>query len=201
MRLGSGVTGLRYAIDDPLVAPRWIHDLALAQGGGFMIGDWTRSHQNFFRSIQITRSILFTILLLVVGVAAFNIVSTLVMVVKDKQGDIAILRTLGSSRGEILQVFLVQGTAIGLIGTLAGVAAGVLLALNITGVVHGLEALLGITLVDEQVYFISELPADIRVADVLRIAGTALALGVMSTWYPAWRAARTAPADALRHEV
>jgi len=201
MRLGGAVSGLRYAIEDPLAAPRWIRDLAIAQGGGFTISDWTRSHLNFFRSIQITRSILFTILLLVVGVAAFNIVSTLVMVVKDKQGDIAILRTLGSSQGEILQVFLVQGGAIGLIGTLAGVAAGVLVALNITGIVAGIEALSGITLVDERVYFIGELPADVRAGDVLRVAVTALALGVLSTFYPAWRAARTAPADALRHEV
>jgi lipoprotein-releasing system permease protein len=201
LRLGEAVTGLRYAIDDPLDAPRWIHALAVQLGGGFLISDWTRSHVNFFRSIQITRSILFTILLLVVGVAAFNIVSTLVMVVKDKQGDIAILRTLGASPGEVLQVFLVQGAAIGLVGTALGVAAGVLLALNITVLVHGLEALLGITLVDAQVYFIDELPADVRPGDVLRIALTALALGVLSTLYPAWRAARTAPAEALRHEV
>ncbi len=201
MRLGEEVTGLRYALDDPLAAPRWIHDLAVAQGGGFTIGDWTRSHVNFFRSIQVTRSILFTILLLVVGVAAFNIVSTLVMVVKDKQGDIAILRTLGATRGEVLQVFLVQGAAIGLAGTLAGLAAGVLLALNITSLVHGIEVLSGITLVDERVYFIGELPAQVRGGDLLRIGATALALGLLSTLYPALRAAQTAPADALRHEV
>jgi lipoprotein-releasing system permease protein len=201
LRLGDAVSGLRYALADPLAAPRWIHDLAVAQGGGFLISDWTRSHVNFFRSIQITRSILFVILLMVVGVAAFNIVSTLVMVVKDKQGDIAILRTLGASPGDVLQVFLTQGAAIGGIGTLVGVAAGLLLAFNITALVHALEALLGITLVDAQVYFIDELPVDVRLGDVLRIGLTALALGVLSTLYPAWRAARTAPAEALRHEV
>jgi len=199
-RLGEAVTGLRYALDEPYAAPATIRSLAIGLGGGFYVSDWTRRHANFFRSIQVTRSIMFVVLLLVVAVAAFNIVSTLVMVVKEKQGDIAILRTLGSSPGEILGVFMVQGTTIGVIGTLAGVVLGLLLALNLTSIVHGLESLLGVTLVDARVYFISDLPADVRVADVVFIAVTALALGVLSTVYPAWRAARTAPADALRHE-
>ena len=200
-RLGGDVTGLRYSIDTPYAAGGFIHSLAVEQGGGFFISDWTRRHANFFRSIQVTRSIMFIVLLLVVGVAAFNIVSTLVMVVKQKQGDIAILRTLGSTPREILSVFMVQGTAIGLIGTLAGVGLGLLLATNLTGIVHGIEGLLGVTLVDARVYFIGELPAEVRSGEVVRIAATALALGVLSTLYPAWRAARTAPADALRHEA
>ena len=199
-RLGEAVTGLRYALDEPYAAPATIRSLAIGLGGGFYVSDWTRRHANFFRSIQVTRSIMFVVLLLVVAVAAFNIVSTLVMVVKEKQGDIAILRTLGSSPGEILSVFMVQGTTIGVIGTLAGVALGLLLAFNLTSIVHGLESLLGVTLVDARVYFIGDLPADVRTADVVFIAVTALALGVLSTVYPAWRAARTAPADALRHE-
>jgi lipoprotein-releasing system permease protein len=200
-RLGDAVTGLRYALEDPYAAPTTIRSLAVGLGGGFYVSDWTRRHANFFRSIQVTRSIMLVVLLLVVGVAAFNIVSTLVMVVKEKQGDIAILRTLGSSPGEILTVFMVQGTAIGIVGTLAGVAIGLLLAFNLTAIVHGLEALLGVTLVDARVYFIGDLPADVRPADVVTIGVTALALGVVSTVYPAWRAARTAPADALRHET
>jgi lipoprotein-releasing system permease protein len=200
-RLDGDVTGLRYSIDTPYAAGGFIRGLAVEQGGGFFISDWTRRHANFFRSIQVTRSIMFIVLLLVVGVAAFNIVSTLVMVVKQKQGDIAILRTLGSTPREILSVFMVQGTAIGLIGTLAGVGLGLLLATNLTAIVHGIEGLLGVTLVDARVYFIGELPAEIRSGEVLRIAVTALALGVLSTLYPAWRAARTAPADALRHEA
>jgi lipoprotein-releasing system permease protein len=200
-RLGDAVTGLRYALDDPYAAPATIHSLAVGLGGGFYVSDWTRRHANFFRSIQVTRSIMFVVLLLVVGVAAFNIVSTLVMVVKEKQGDIAILRTLGASPGEILRVFLVQGSTIGVVGTAVGLAAGVALALNLTGIVHGLEALLGVTLVDARVYYIGDLPADIRLADVVTVSVTALALGVLSTIYPAWRAARTAPADALRHEI
>ncbi|HSG91515.1 MAG TPA: lipoprotein-releasing ABC transporter permease subunit [Pseudomonadales bacterium] len=200
-RLGEAVTGLRYSLEEPYAAPATIHSLAVGLGGGFYVSDWTRRHANFFRSIQVTRSIMFVVLLLVVGVAAFNIVSTLVMVVKEKQGDIAILRTLGSSPAEILRVFIVQGSTIGVVGTAVGLAAGIALALNLTGIVHGLEAMLGITLVDARVYYIGDLPADIRVADVITVSVTALALGVLSTVYPAWRAARTAPADALRHEI
>jgi len=199
-RLGDAVTGLRYALEDPYSAPSAIRSLAIGLGGGFYVSDWTRRHANFFRSIQVTRSIMFVVLLLVVAVAAFNIVSTLVMVVKEKQGDIAILRTLGSSPREILSVFMVQGTTIGVVGTLAGIALGLLLAFNLTAIVHGIESLLGVTLVDARVYFIGDLPADVRATDVISIAVTALALGVLSTVYPAWRAARTAPADALRHE-
>ena len=200
-RLGDAVSGLRYALEDPYAAPRTIRSLAVSLGGGFYVSDWTRRQANFFRSIQVTRSIMFVVLLLVVGVAAFNIVSTLVMVVKEKQGDIAILRTLGSSPGEILRIFVVQGTTIGVIGTVIGLAAGIALALNLTSIVHLLEGLLGVTLVDARVYFIDELPADVRPGDVLTVAATALALGILSTVYPAWRAARTAPADALRHEI
>ena len=200
-RLGDAVTGLRYALQDPYAAPRLVRQLAVDLGGGFYVSDWTRRHANFFRSIQVTRSIMFVVLLLVVGVAAFNIVSTLVMVVKEKQGDIAILRTLGSSPGEILGIFMTQGTAIGVIGTATGLVLGIALALNLTDIVHGLERLLGMTLVDARVYFIGDLPADIHLRDVVTISITALALGVLSTVYPAWRAARTAPADALRHEV
>jgi lipoprotein-releasing system permease protein len=200
-RLGDAVTGLRYALQDPYAAPRLVRQLAVDLGGGFYVSDWTRRHANFFRSIQVTRSIMFVVLLLVVAVAAFNIVSTLVMVVKEKQGDIAILRTLGSSPGEILGIFMTQGTAIGVIGTAAGLVLGIALALNLTDIVHGLERLLGMTLVDARVYFIGDLPADIHLRDVVTISITALALGVLSTVYPAWRAARTAPADALRHEV
>jgi len=200
-RLGDAVTGLRYALEEPYAAPATIRSLAIGLGGGFYVSDWTRRHANFFRSIQVTRSIMFVVLLLVVGVAAFNIVSTLVMVVKEKQGDIAILRTIGSSPREILGVFMVQGTTIGVAGTVAGVALGLLLSYNLTAIVHGLESLLGVTLVDARVYFIGDLPADVRVRDVVTIAATALALGVLSTVYPALRAARTAPADALRHET
>jgi lipoprotein-releasing system permease protein len=200
-RMGDSVTGLRYAFADGATAGRQIRELAEDLGGSYLVSDWSRRHANFFRSIQVTKSIMFVVLLLVVAVAAFNIIATLVMVVKEKRSDIAILRTLGGTPREILTIFIVQGAAIGVVGTAAGIGLGLLIARNITAIVGGLERLLGITLVDPQVYFISELPADVQMGDVLAIAATALLLGVAATVYPAWRAAATQPAEALRHEV
>ncbi len=200
-RLGDSVTGLRYAFDDADAAPRRIHELAEGLGGSYLISDWTRRHGNFFRSIQVTKSIMFVVLSLVVAVAAFNIVSTLVMVVQDKRADIAILRTLGGSPRDMLRIFATQGAVIGVMGTAAGVGLGLLIAGNITAIVNGIERLAGVTLVDPQVYFISELPADVQAADVLLVAGTALLLGIAATLYPALRAAATQPAESLRHEV
>jgi lipoprotein-releasing system permease protein len=199
-RMDDKVTGLRLALDDMFLAPEVARRVAVDLGGGFYVSDWTRQHVNFFRSIQLSKQMMFTILLLVVAVAAFNIVSTLVMVVKDKQGDIAILRTLGASPRGIMVVFMIQGTLIGLAGTFAGFVLGTLLALNIEQFVHGLEAALGITFLAADVYFISDLPAELRAGDLLRICGTALSLAMLSTLYPAWRAARSQPAEALRHE-
>jgi lipoprotein-releasing system permease protein len=199
-RMQDRVTGLRLALDDMFLAPEVSRRVAASLGGGFYVSDWTRQHVNFFRSIQLSKQMMFTILLLVVAVAAFNIVSTLVMVVKDKQGDIAILRTLGASPGGIMVVFIIQGTLIGVAGTLAGLGLGALLAWNIEQLVHGLEALVGTTFLAADVYYISDLPAELRAGDVARICGTALVLTVMSTLYPAWRAARSQPAEALRHE-
>ena len=200
-RMGDAVPGLRVALDDPFAAPQRIREVAVDLGGGFMVSDWTRRHANFFASIRITKSIMFVILSLVVGVAAFNIVSTLVMVVREKQGDIAILRTLGATPREVLAVFVVQGAAIGLVGTAVGLALGLLLTENLTSIVHGLGALLGTPLVDARVYFIDELPASLDWHDFLRVGGTACLLGVLSTIYPAWAAARTQPAEALRHDI
>jgi len=199
-RMESRVTGLRLALDDMFLAPEVSRRVAMQLGGGFYVSDWTRQHVNFFRSIQLSKQMMFTILLLVVAVAAFNIVSTLVMVVKDKQGDIAILRTLGASPRGIMRVFVIQGALIGVAGTLAGLLLGTVLALNIEQLVHWLEAALGTTFLAADVYFISDLPAELRLGDVLRICGTALVLAVLSTIYPAWRAARSQPAEALRHE-
>ncbi|HKE96005.1 MAG TPA: lipoprotein-releasing ABC transporter permease subunit [Povalibacter sp.] len=199
-RMGDRVTGLRLKLHDMFTAPRVVRDLALSLGGGYYIDDWTRKHVNFFRSIQLTKSVMFVILLLVVAVAAFNIISTLVMVVKEKQSDIAILRTVGARPRSILGIFVTQGTAIGLIGTLAGVALGVLLAVNLEALIHGLEALLGTHFLDAKVYFMSDLPATVQWPDVLKISITAFGLCCLSTLYPSWRAARTQPAEALRHD-
>jgi lipoprotein-releasing system permease protein len=155
---------------------------------------------NFFRSIEITKRILFVILSLVVAVAAFNIVSTMVMVVKDKRRDIAILRTFGSSPGSILSVFVVQGSLIGLLGIVAGVALGMLIAGHLQELVHGLEGVVGFKFLDARVYFMSDLPAHVRLADVLQVCGVAFVLACVSTLYPAWRAARLMPAESLRND-
>jgi lipoprotein-releasing system permease protein len=199
-RLGDRVTGIRLQLRDPYEAPQASRDVARALGGGLWVEDWTQRQANFFRSIELTKRMMFFILLLVVAVAAFNIVSTLVMAVKDKQPDIAILRTLGARPASVLAIFATQGTVIGLVGTLGGVALGVLLSLNLESLVHGLERLLGTRFMDASVYLMSDLPARVEAGDILLIATTAFVLCCVSTLYPAWRAARTNPARALRHD-
>jgi lipoprotein-releasing system permease protein len=199
-QLGDAVTGIRLTLNDAFLAPRVVRDLALSLGGGYFVSDWTRVHSNFFRSIEITKSMLFVILLLVVAVAAFNIVAALVMVVKEKRSDIAILRTLGAGPRNILAAFSIQGAFIGLAGTSAGAALGLILAANLEALVHGLERLLGTHFLDAKVYFMSDLPAHAELGDVVRICSVAFALCALATLYPAWRAAGTQPAEALRHD-
>ena len=199
-RLRGAVSGLRLAVTDIYAAPTVVREVALAAGNGDLISDWTRRNVNFFRSIQITKSILFVILLLVVAVAAFNIVSTLVMVVKDKQSDIAILRTVGARSSGILKIFIAQGTIIGLVGTLAGLVIGVLLTLNLESIVAFMEGVFGIKFLAADVYFISDLPAELKMMDVIMICSIALLLALVATLYPAWRGARTMPAEALRYD-
>jgi lipoprotein-releasing system permease protein len=199
-RLRDAVSGVRLAVTDIFAANEIVREVARENGEVVLVGDWTRRHVNFFRSIQITKSILFVILLLVVAVAAFNIVSTLVMVVKDKQADIAILRTIGARPGSILKIFVTQGSVIGVIGTAAGVLFGILLALNLETLVGGLESVFGIKLLAADVYFISDLPSELRIGDVLMISSIALVLSLASTVYPSWMASKTAPAEALRYD-
>jgi lipoprotein-releasing system permease protein len=199
-RLGDRVTGLRLEMLDPWRAPVVAREVARELGDGPYVDDWTNRHANFFRSIELTKRMMFFILLLVVAVADFNIVSTLVMAVKDKRPDIAILRTVGAAPRSILAVFATQGTVIGLLGTLGGVLLGILLAVNLEMLVHGLERLLGTRFLDASVYFMSDLPAHVEARDVALIGVTAFALCCLSTIYPAWRAARTDPARALRHD-
>ena len=200
LRLGDNVTGLRLEVADPYDAPLAVREVARDLGGGLYVEDWTQRNANFFRSIELTKRMMFFILLLVVAVAAFNIVSTLVMAVKDKQPDIAILRTIGARPSSVLAIFTTQGTVIGLFGTLGGVLLGVLLATNLEMIVHGLESVFGVQFMDASVYLMSDLPARVEPDDVLLIAGTAFALCCLSTLYPAWRAATTDPARALRHD-
>jgi lipoprotein-releasing system permease protein len=199
-RLGDDASGVRLSVTDIYRAPEIVREVAMEAGGGVLVSDWTRRHVNFFRSIQITKSILFVILLMVVAVAAFNIVSTLVMVVKDKQSDIAILKTAGARPSSILKIFVTQGTIIGIAGTAAGLGLGILLTLNLENIVAFLEAAFGIKLLAADVYFISDLPAELNVGDVVKICSITLVLALLSTLYPAWRGARTLPAEALRYE-
>jgi lipoprotein-releasing system permease protein len=200
LRFGDDITGIRLNLADMYAAPRVSRSAALSIGGGVEIQDWTTEHANFFKSIAISKRILFVILSLMVAVAAFNVVSTMVMVVKTKRRDIAILRTFGSSPGSILSVFVVQGSLIGLLGIAGGVLLGVLVAVNLQGLVHGLESILGFKFLDARVYFMSDLPARVRGTDVLQICGFAFVLACLSTVYPAVRAARLLPADSLRND-
>ena len=177
-RMRDTVTGVRLAVTEIFDSSAIVREVALEHGSLVLVSDWTRRNVNFFRSIQITKSILFVILLLVVAVAAFNIVSTLVMVVKDKQSDIAILRTVGATPRSILRIFVTQGSVIGVVGTLAGVAAGILLAVNLESVVTFFESTFGIKFLAADVYFISDLPSELRIGDVLRIGGIALLLAL-----------------------
>ena len=199
-KLGDKVSGIRLALEDPLRAPATVVELARKLGGGFYVSDWTRTHVNFFRSIELTKSMMFVILLMIVGVAAFNIVATLVMIVKEKQADIAILRTLGAGPPNILATFAIQGVLIGLVGTLLGAGLGTLLAHNLEALVAWLERVLGTQFLDASVYYMSDLPAYVEGMDVVRVCTVAFLLCAIATIYPAWRASRTAPAEALRHE-
>jgi len=201
-RMGERVSGLRLKLDDLYRAPEVARALAqqLAPYGGYYITDWTQQHANFFRAVQMEKRVMFVILTLIVAVAAFNIVSTLVMAVTDKRADIAILRTLGASPRSIMQIFIVQGALIGVIGTLMGALGGVLLALNIETVVPFIERLFGIQFLAKDVYYISDLPSQLQWADVAVITTVSLVLSLLATLYPSWRAARINPAEALRYE-
>jgi len=199
-QMGTQVSGLRLKLDD-LFAARWVaREMMRDLGPRAFAVDWTRSHANFFRAVEIEKRVMFIILTLIVAVAAFNIVSTLVMLVTDKNADIAILRTLGAAPGSIMQIFIVQGALIGVIGTLAGVVLGVLLGLNVDTVVPLIERLLGFKFLAKDVYYLADLPSDVQVRDVLTIGGVSLLLSFVATLYPSWRASRVNPAEALRYE-
>ena len=197
---GDRVSGVRLKLHDLFQSREVTRDLIARLRADVYVSDWTRSHANYFRAVQIEKRMMSIILSLIVAVAAFNIVSTLVMAVTDKQSDIAILRTLGASPGGIMQIFMVQGALIGVIGTLIGVAGGVALAFNIDVVVPWLEQLLNVKFLSREVYYITDLPSEPQRGDVVAIALVSLALSFLATIYPSWRASRVNPAEALRYE-
>jgi lipoprotein-releasing system permease protein len=199
-RLGDTVSGIRLKVRDIDRAPQVARELAQVVPRGAFLSDWTQQNVNYFRAIQIEKRMMFIILTLIIAVAAFNLVSTLVMVVTDKHPDIAILRTLGASPGSIMQIFVVQGAVIGVIGTLLGVVVGILLALNVDIVVPAIERAFHFQILSSEVYYISELPSDLHWRDVISVASVSLVLAFLATIYPSWRAARVNPAEALRYE-
>ena len=200
LRLGDDVSGVRLKLAELFRAPFVTQALSASLDGRYYLTDWTRSHANFFRAVAIEKRMMFLILLLIVAVAAFNIVSTLVMAVTDKQADIAILRTLGARPGSIMKIFIVQGAFIGVFGTVLGVASGVLLALNLETVVPVIERLAGMDLFPAEVYYINELPSKLVWNDVAIITAVSLLISLAATLYPSWRASRINPAEALRYE-
>ena len=199
-RLDDAVTGLRMKLTDLFTAPAVAREIGNQLAGDYLVRDWTRQHANFFRAVKTEKRVMFIILTLIIAVAAFNIVSTLVMVVADKRADIAILRTLGASPGCIMKIFVIQGAVIGIFGTLLGVAGGVALALNVETLVPAIEEFFNVQFLAPDVYYISDVPSELHWDDVGVMTSVALVLSLLATLYPAWRAARTHPAEALRYE-
>ena len=199
-QLGDAVTGISTKLKDIDRAPDVAAELQRQLPGGLYANDWTHQNSNYFSAVKMEKKMMFIILSLIVAVAAFNIVSTLVMAVTDKQADIAILRTLGASPFSIMKIFIVQGVVIGLIGTLAGSISGIILALNLDVVVPFIEHLFGVQFLSKDVYYISELPSDLRYHEVMLVSGISFAISLLATLYPSYRASQTQPAEALRYE-
>jgi len=199
-RIEPAVSGLRLKLDDLFNAPRITQTLADHLGYEYLVSDWTKAHSNFFKAVQTEKRAMFIILLLIVAVAAFNIVSTLVMVVTDKRGDIAILKTQGLSNASVMGIFIVLGCVIGTFGTLLGTIGGVLLALNVETIVPAIERAFGVQFMSADIYYISEVPSKLIWDDVYWIAAMAFLLSLLATLYPAWQASKINPAEVLRYE-
>lgn len=200
LRMGDGVTGVRLKLHDMDRAFEVARDLALTLKGPYRVSDWTQDNANLFRALKMEKTVMAILLSLIVAMGAFNLVSSQVMLVTDKQADIAILRTLGLTPGQVMRAFMVQGGLIGFIGTVAGVIGGVALTLNLNRILQGIEQIFGVQLLPEDVYYITGLPTDMQAGDVVAIVCAALLMAFLATLYPAWRASRTAPAEALRYE-
>ncbi|KAF1710650.1 lipoprotein-releasing system transmembrane subunit LolC [Pseudoxanthomonas kalamensis DSM 18571] len=200
LRLGDGVTGVRLKLHDMDQAWNVARDLALNLRGVYRVSDWTRENANLYQSLKMEKTVMGILLSLIIAMGAFNLVNSQVMLVTDKQADIAILRTLGLTPRGVMQVFVVQGVLIGLMGTVLGVIGGVLLTTNLERILEVIESVFHVTLLPSDVYYITGLPYDLQASDVVVIAGVALVMSLLATIYPAWRAARTHPAEALRYE-
>ena len=200
LQMGQTVTGVRLKLSDIWQSWDVARNLASRMDGVYMVRDWTRDHANFFRALKMEKTVMFILLSLVVGIAAFNLVSSQVMLVQDKQADIAILRTLGISPNKIMQIFMVQGLIIGLVGVATGVVAGILLSLNLNKLVLFVESITGHELMPADVYYISGVPTVVIPSDVFTVALVAVMMCLLATIYPAWRASKTNPVEALRYE-
>ena len=200
LRMGDGVTGVRLRLHDMDLSWDVARGLAERLRGPYRVSDWTTDNANMFRALKMEKTVMAILLSLLIAMGAFNLVSSQVMLVTDKQADIAIMRTLGLAPRGVMQIFMVQGTLIGVIGTVLGVVGGVLLTLNLEHILRAIEGLFGVQLLPEDVYYITGLPTDMQVGDIVTIAAVALAMAFVATLYPAWRASRTAPAEALRYE-
>lgn len=199
-QLGESVTGVRIRIDDVWMARQVSFELAEALQGRYRVLNWTDYHRNFFAALKMEKRMMGLLLFFIVVIAAFNIVSTLVMMVVDKQSDIAILKTFGASPGQVMRIFIVQGATLGAIGTLIGVAAGLALALNIESAVGAIESAFGVQFIDPSIYYIAKLPSDVQFSDIVMVGVGSFLLSLLMTLAPAWRAYRTQPAEALRYE-
>lgn len=200
LRLTNEVHGVRLKMIDLFKAPMIAHEIAKDLPTGYFSSDWTRTHGNLFQAIKMEKTMIGLLLMMIVAVAAFNIVSTLVMVVTDKKSDIAILRTMGASPSAIMTIFIMQGTFIGLIGNLLGTVAGILLSLNVSSIIKWVETVAGHQFLNADVYFISYLPSQLLWSDVFLVCGAGFTMSVLATIYPAWRASKVDPAEALRYE-
>jgi lipoprotein-releasing system permease protein len=199
-QFGNGVSGIRLKLNDLYAAPKLSREIAQHLPNTYIVSNWTDDYGTLFHAVALEKTMMFLILLLLIAVAAFNLVSTLVMVVTDKQADIAILRTLGATPRTILLIFMVQGTVIGLVGTLIGLVGGVALALHVTRIVNAIEQIFHVQLMSSSVYYVNFLPSHLVWSDVWHISLVAFVMSLLATIYPAWRAARTQPAEALRYE-
>ena len=200
LRMGEGVTGVRLRLHDMDLSWDVARGLAERLRGPYRVSDWTTDNANMFRALKMEKTVMAILLSLLIAMGAFNLVSSQVMLVTDKQADIAIMRTLGLAPRGVMQIFMVQGTLIGVIGTVLGVLGGVLLTLNLEHILKAIEGVFGVQLLPEDVYYITGLPTDMQTGDIVVIAAVALMMAFLATLYPAWRASRTAPAEALRYE-